>query len=146
MGSLDFETYAAFETLYDANSTLEGLTVGGFVRADYRQGDIHPNRIEYRMVADNDVSGSGTTIRQCTAHLTMVLSREHAFGTGDTPEASGEMEQIERQMESTFAGVVPSGTDWGFSMTSHPRWSGTDIVDEHEVRKTMTVTFFGGKS
>lgn len=145
MGSLDLETYAAFETLYDANTTLEGLTLGGFVRHDYRDGNIHNNRIEYRMVADNDVSGSGVTIRRCTAHLTMIVTREHAFGLGDTPEASGEMEQIERQMESTFAGVIPSGTEWGFSTTSHPRWSGTTVTDE-TVSKTMTVSFVGAKS
>jgi len=146
MASLDNETFAGLKTLYEANSTLEGLTLGGFVRHDERPGNIHNNRIMYRMIADNDESGSGVTIRRCTVHLTAMVTIQHAWGAGDTPEASGEMEQIERQMESTFAGVVPSGTDWGFSLTSHPRWSSPSVGPNEIVSKTMTLAFVGAKS
>lgn len=145
MGSLDMETYAAFKTLYTANSTLTGLTVGGFIRFDYRERTRPYNRIEYRLVADNDESGSGTTIRRCTVHLTAFVKRERAYGTGDTPEATGELEQIERQMETTFGGVLPTGTAWGFSTTSQPRWSSQTATDDH-IERTMTVAFVGAKS
>lgn len=146
MASLDNETFAGLKTLYDANSTLEGLTLGGFVRHDERPGNIHNNRIEYRMVADNDESGSGVTIRRCTVHLTARVTIQHAHGAGDTPEASGDIEKIEREMETTFGGVLISGTDWGFSLTSHPRWLSNTVGPENIVSKTMALTFLGAKS
>ena len=127
----EYETaiFAALLTKAEADTGAGGLfetsgtnrLIGGFILSSWREKERHVPRIEVDPPESGRIDSHDTENTEAVWRFHVICQRNRAYGTGDTPQTSGQMDGIVGRVEAVFDAATISPSGWTSGVVSCDR-------------------------